>query len=236
WELIGDEFQKLYGLRLLIGSEYSIPKDSTERIQRVFQDLLIMDKSHLEKSYTMHKVTLEETSLDEWDLTIAILNLLEFLKKDAVDVRLQNYPFQHGKLYLCNKMAYLGSSNFTTHGLIENSELNIQIQENRLLKKLREWYNRQWDNGAPYKEKLIDLIERSKFGNHPYSPFEVYMKIAFEQYKDDFIKIIKEGKILLAQFQAEGASKALKAIKKFGGVMIADAVGLGKSFTAMSVL
>ena len=82
----------------------------------------------------------------------------------------------------------------------------------------------------------LRLLIGSKFGNHPYSPFEVYMKIAFEQYKDDFIKIIKDGKILLAQFQAEGASKALKSIKKFGGVMIADAVGLGKSFTAMSVL
>jgi len=237
WELIGNDFQQLYGLRLLIGAEYEIPKDSTERIQKIFQELLKDEtKTHLEKSYSTHRMVIEDTSIDDWDLTTSIINLLEFLKKDTVDVRLQKFPFQHGKLYLLNNVAYLGSSNFTFSGLTNNTELNVQIQDKRLIKKLTNWYEKQYEQATPYKEILIDLIERSKFGNHPYSPFEVYMKIAFEQYKEDFVKIIEEGKIQLAQFQAEGASKAISAIKKFGGVMIADAVGLGKSFTAMAIL
>jgi len=251
WELVGEDFQNLYGMRILIGAEYEIPKDTTDRIQRVFQDLLRnknqevsanieglddKDLSHLEKSSIIHRITIEDTSIDNWILTKSILDLLNFLKKDTVEVRLQKQPFQHGKLYLSGKMAYLGSSNFTRSGLISNTELNIQIQEKRLIKRLKNWYNERFKDGIPYKEELIQLIERSKFGNYPYTPFEVYMKIAFEQYKNDFLKIIEEGKIQLAQFQAEGASKALGAIKKFGGVMIADAVGLGKSFTAMAIL
>lgn len=244
WELIGDEFEKIHGIRLLIGNEYEIPKDSTERIQDVFQDLLRIKKekneredlTHLEKSTIIHKSLIEDTSIDDFNLTKSILDLLNFLERNTVDVKLQKYPFQHGKLYLSNKIAYLGSSNFTKNGLIGNRELNIQIQDKKLLTKLKNWYDQQFDNGTPYKEELIKLIKRSKFGNYPYTPFEVYMKMAFEQYKEDFLKIIEEGKIELAQFQAEGASKALGVIKKFGGVLIADAVGLGKSFTAMSII
>ena len=244
WELIGDEFEKIHGTRLLIGNEYEIPKDSTERIQDVFQDMLRIKKeknekeelTHLEKSSIIHKSLIEDTSIDDFNLTQCILDLLSFLERDTVDVKLQKYPFQHGKLYLSNELAYLGSSNFTKSGLISNRELNIQIQDKKLLTKLKNWYDQQFENGTQYKDELIQLIQRSKFGNYPYTPFEVYMKIAFEQYKNDFLKIIEEGQIQLAQFQAEGASKALGAIKKFGGVMIADAVGLGKSFTAMAIL
>jgi hypothetical protein len=244
WELIGNDFEQIHGIRLLIGNEYEIPKDSTERIQDVFQDLLRIKKekhekeelTHKEQSSIIHKSLIEDTSIDDFNLTQSILSLLKFLERESVDVRLQKHPFQHGKLYLNSKLGYLGSSNFTKSGLISNRELNILIQDKKLILKLKDWYNRQFENGTPYKDDLIKLIQRSKFGNYPYTPFEVYMKIAFEQYKSDFLKIIEEGKIQLAQFQAEGASKALSAMKKFGGVMIADAVGLGKSFTAMAIL
>jgi len=244
WELIGEDFKKIYGIRLLIGNEYELPQDSTEKIQDVFQDLLRIKKkktkkeelTHLEKSSVITKKILEEISIDDFNLTESIIELLKFLERPTVDVRLQSYPFQHGKLYLSNNLAYLGSSNFTKSGLQRNSELNIQIRDKRLLEKLKSWYDRQFENGTPYKQELIQKIKRSKFGNYPYTPYEVYMKMAFEQYKQDFLQIIEEGKIKLAQFQAEGASKALEVIKKFGGVLIADAVGLGKSFTAMAIL
>ncbi|MFC6619682.1 phospholipase D-like domain-containing protein [Deinococcus radiophilus] len=167
--------------------------------------------------------------------------LVAFLHRDEVQVRLFDDPFLHAKAYLFPNYSIVGSSNLTVSGLIHNSELNTVTKQSGVAKQLREeWFNRFWTRAHDYKDSLIDELERSKFGAYPYTPFEVFLKVLFENFRDGLEaeggSEAQGGIIELADFQKEGFQSALGLLERFGGVMVADAVGLGKSFTGLSFL
>ena len=83
---------------------------------------------------------------------------------------------------------------------------------------------------------MIDILDRSKFGNHPYTPFQVFLKIVWELYKETLDVTPLSVEFGLAQFQLEGTNRAKRVLKKFGGVLVADAVGLGKTYIALALL
>ena len=157
-----------------------------------------------------------------------------------------------------------GSSNLTDAGIgrkpTNNVELNLaECSNNSQFKELSAWFNELWlkpqahyektinENGkiktVPFKQYLIDEI--SKLFDI-YTPEQIYFKILFELFKedeedDDFKKNF--GKLensaifrKLYQFQQTGANSIIKMLNKFGGAILADAVGLGKTWTALAVM
>jgi len=56
------------------------------------------------------------------------------------------------------------------------------------------------------------------------------------KYPENTVKREIYGFLTSKKLTSKKIFKALGAINKFGGVMIADAVGLGKTFTAMAIL
>ena len=49
----------------------------------------------------------------EKDKKLTVTKLIEFLKRPTAEVRLYNRGFLHGKVYIFDKLAILGSSNLT---------------------------------------------------------------------------------------------------------------------------
>ncbi len=84
---------------------------------------------------------------------------------------------------------------------------------------------------------LIDTLRASKFGSKPYTPFEVFMKALYEYFKERLVLEQNQAATVdLARFQEEGKAEAIRLLDKWGGVLIADAVGLGKTFIGLSLL
>lgn len=124
----------------------------------------------------------------------------------------------------------------------------ISLQNRQLLKSevgaraiidLESWYQRQWDDGRDFKDDLIELLDASKFGQKEYTPWQVYMKALFEYFRDD---LGEEGggdtrsAIDLAEFQEDAVKKARRILSRYDGVMIADSVGLGKTWIGKKLL
>ncbi len=88
-----------------------------------------------------------------------------------------------------------------------------------------------------YKPDLIETLRASKFGSKPYTPFEVFIKALYEYFKER-ISFDQEraAAVDLARFQEEGKAEAIRLLEKWGGVLIADAVGLGKTYIGLSLL
>lgn len=157
-----------------------------------------------------------------------------------------------------------GSSNLTEAGIgmkaTSNVELNLaECSNNAQFKELKEWFNQLWlkpqahyektlnENGkikkVPFKQYLIDEI--SKLFD-VYTPEQIYFKILFELFRedeedDDFKK--NYGKLentaifrRLYPFQQTGVNSLIKMLDKFDGAILADAVGLGKTWTALAVM
>ncbi|MBU4186144.1 MAG: helicase, partial [Proteobacteria bacterium] len=149
-------------------------------------------------------------------------NLVAFLYRHEVEVRLYTKTFFHGKAYIFDDTVIVGSSNFTRAGLTKNSELNAVQKSGIIASAYREWFDRFWNKAEDYKEKLIDLLRKSKHGDYPWEPYWVYIKALYEYFKDDLdaegVDLFTSSRVELTEFQEEGYIKALKIMDKYDGV------------------
>src|SRR2546423_2121820 len=109
------------------------------------------------------------------------------------------------------------------------------------INELAAWYERQWEAARDFKEELIDLIDSSKFGRKEYTPYQVYMKAIFEYFRDDLESEADSAASIrsaveLSEFQEDAVKKARKILASYDGVMIADSVGLGKTWIGKKLL
>jgi superfamily II DNA or RNA helicase len=224
WRHLREALSQLEAFRLLLGREPELEGAGLDRL-----DL---------KQYFRRKLReeLEELPLDQ-DHVRLIDELLKFLQQESVHVKLYAKPFLHAKAYIFPQLAIVGSSNLTPAGLTRNSELNLVRKEEAVAQSLRDWFEGFWGEAEEYKPELIELLEASKFGGKPYSPYEVFIKVLYEYFKDRLPEAPEQyAGVELASFQQEGLHEALYILNKHRGVLIADAVGLGKTYIGMGLL
>ena len=228
WKLIGNSFVTLPisteqpTFELLLGSEVK------ERSKKDFQE------------WFNEQIRLE---LDEFELDIElqrhIRSLISFLERDDVYIGIQKRPFVHGKMYCFDEVAIVGSSNFTYHGFTSNTELNIPVFDKKQIMALSYWFDYHFKKAnTSYKGVLIEALKNCKLGTTKWSPFNVYMKVLYEAYKPtlSFEELATDMEIKLTVYQQEGVQRLIQAINDFGGAMLADSVGLGKSYQALEVI
>jgi superfamily II DNA or RNA helicase len=109
----------------------------------------------------------------------------------------------------------------------------------RAIIELERWFLRQWDAGRDFKEELTALLDASKFGHAEYTPWQIYLKALFEYFRDDLTDepdSSKRSAVELSEFQDDAVKRARKILARYDGVMIADSVGLGKTWIGKKLL
>ncbi len=110
----------------------------------------------------------------------------------------------------------------------------------RAILDLAHWYEAQWQQALDFKRDLIDLLENSKFGGREYTPYEIYLKALYEYFKDDLGDETglpgTRSAVDLAEFQADAVRKARRILAQYDGVIVADSVGLGKTWIGKKLL
>ncbi|WP_119071972.1 helicase-related protein [Aggregatilinea lenta] len=228
WEMLADALQQLEVFRLLLGRppELEAPSadDGVVNLQWFYRERLRQD--------------LEALPLDRHYAGM-IDELTTFLAQELVQVRYYNGAFLHAKAYLTLNAAIVGSSNFTPSGMTRKAELNLVQQNQAVIRDLRQnWFERMWEYSSDHKQDLIDALNESKFGDAPWTPHDVFIKVLYEYFRDRIIPEDIEARIgvELASFQQEGLREAIRLIDRHGGVIVSDAVGLGKTYIGMSLL
>lgn len=102
-------------------------------------------------------------------------------------------------------------------------------------------------NRIPFKQYLIDEIKKIFI---EYSPKQLYYKVLFELFGEEML-LEKDnpefnrqlGRLentvvynTLYEFQQKGVISLIKMLQKYNGAILADAVGLGKTWTALAVM
>ncbi|MBX3364026.1 MAG: hypothetical protein KF866_04605 [Phycisphaeraceae bacterium] len=110
----------------------------------------------------------------------------------------------------------------------------------RAVMELEAWFQRNWADGADFKQDLIDLLNRSKFGQYQYSPYQVYLKALYEYLRDQLDAtdhmLLGKTAIELAEFQEDSVKRARRILQRYDGVLVADSVGLGKTWIGKRLL
>jgi len=158
-----------------------------------------------------------------------------------------------------------GSSNLTEAGIgqkiTSNVELNIaETGNNNQYKELLDWFNDLWNKPQAhtkktivdekgnttkkdFKEYLIDEISKLFY---IYTPEQIYFKILFELFHKDQDTPEVEKQLIkledtrvynkLYDFQKGGVKSLIRMLNKYNGALLADAVGLGKTWSALTVM
>ena len=189
--------------------------------------------------------TLEYMSQTQNDY-LAVKKLIELVHKKKIQVKVYTKDKLHAKAYifeLDNRhlpiMAIVGSSNLSISGIKNHTELNLRTNHDGDSKKLLEWFDNHWNDPScqEFTEEIADILERSWAGTN-YSPSDVYDKAILHEHEDKFDdSIYEELKAKeLFDFQKTAVADSLKKLEDYGGVMIADVVGTGKSFIGSAIL
>jgi len=178
--------------------------------------------------------------------------------KDKVEIRsVTQSNLLHGKMYhLAHagiEKAILGSSNFTVSGLglgrHNNIELNLELDSNRDMADLKVWFEELWLDGSLVSDVKDEvLLYLSQLYTNP-SPQFVYYKTLFHVFEKELARTApntllqeKTGFLesgiwnALFEFQKDGAKGAINKILTHNGCILADSVGLGKTYEALAVI
>lgn len=163
----------------------------------------------------------------------------------------------HGKMYHIDnngiEKALVGSSNFTVSGLgygnVPNIELNLEVVDDRDRTDLKNWFYEIWNDEQlveDVKGEVLTYLEQLYQENSPEliyykTLYHIFEKFLSEQETGGFIDEkthLYDTKVwrMLFDFQKDGVRGAINKIQRHNGCIIADSVGLGKTFEALAII
>jgi SNF2 family DNA or RNA helicase len=177
---------------------------------------------------------------------------------EKVDIRsVLDANFVHGKMYHIDdgrrEHAIVGSSNFTRRGLgissTPNIELNLIVDSDRDRSDLKAWFDAIWNDQtlvSDVKDEVLRYLEQL-YVNH--SPEFIYFKTLYHVF-ERFISgqqadaaLFEQTAIInteiwnaLFDFQKDGVKGAIHKINAHNGCILADSVGLGKTYSALAII
>ena len=242
YELLAEELDRVGSVRFLFGDPTSVEDlDPGADEPKSFE----VTESGLEPNHTLQQKALAK-------------QCAHWVGKDSVAVRsISRANFLHGKMYLTDApdgaSGVVGSSNFTKRGLggsdRPNLEINLATEDADTLAELQDWFDRLWSNDRltkDVKQEVLDSLERI---GGDYAPEAVYYKTLYELFRKDIEARLAGDAAAAAtgftgsgiwnalyEFQKDGAKSAIAKLMAHNGCILADSVGLGKTYTALAVI
>ena len=242
YEALQSELRGVEDVRFLFGDPASVGElDPGEKAQKAFK----LTEDGLAPQYTLRQKYLAR-QCEAW------------VRSKGVKIRsIGRSNFLHGKMYLTESAnggtAVVGSSNFTRGGLgsgtSANVEINLATQNAATCTELQQWFDDLWVDKTLTKDVKKDVLDALARIGRDYAPELIYYKTLYELFQED-IEARKAGEShmkdthvydtaiwnALYDFQKDGAKSAISRLLRHNGCILADSVGLGKTYTALAVI
>ena len=240
FDKLRDELTGIKGLRFLFGEPSFIHIDPDKTESKAFE----LTESGLKL----------QNYLPQKEVARACAEWIE----EKVEIRsVRKSNFLHGKMYYIengnSEDAIIGSSNFTVRGLglsetVNNIELNLEVDSKSDCADLKTWFDNLWesDQVADVKAQVLQTLKNAYQDKAPefiyyktlYHLFEDILADAsdmqFAEANPSFLQTDIWQK--LYAFQKHGVQACLQKLKAHNGCIIADSVGLGKTYEALAII
>ncbi len=211
----------------------------------------------LENTKENLKESLEKMKQDDSDENIVniLLDLMSPEKK-IIKVKVFTKEKLHAKAYLLEAQdnsdfrkftrsdgyGVVGSSNLSVAGLQHSSELNLVTLQGQDYIDLSKWFDKLWDEAEEFTEDFEYILGNSWAGK-TFSPYDVYMKGMYHEMKErlgeESDKMVNPFGTIgphLFDYQLQAVHQSVRLLEKYRGIIIADVVGLGKTFVTTGIL
>lgn len=238
--LLADELEQVPRIRLLLGAE---PEQETLRRLSEAEELEFEER--LDKALGTHvewlRAERDAMGFDR-EITASAKRMVSWLQSQSaggiarVEVRRYTDGFLHGKAYIADHPVLpgviAGSSNFTVAGLSRNAELNLGYPTGEHTSRVVDWFEHYWQNSDPYD--LAGLYARRWAAHSPWTVFLRMLRELYGTHLDE--EQAAETGLRLTQFQSDGVRRMQRLLDSLGGVLVADEVGLGKTYLAGEII
>ena len=240
FELLKDNIKKVSDINFVVRSpiyngnkeiarEFEIEKDTNNILFNSFDIIQKNKLTHLSSAKKMYN----------------------FIKDNVNVKRVKNSnTIKSNLLTVGNNYAVLGDSSLEVVKKKEQSfNFNTEFSNIEQVNQIKEKFDMLWNTPQYTEEFKEQLLEKLKFVYKDYSPEFLYYFTLFsifentindedlEKFENDKIKF-KETIVWnkLYKFQKDAVVSAINKIEKFNGCIIADSVGLGKTFEAVAII
>lgn len=179
--------------------------------------------------------------------------------RDKADIRIAKNPRAFGQNVMLARSAngesvgIQGNSAFTSTGLgyseSNRYHMNMCAQDTSSTRAMLEWFDAVWTDPAATVDAKELLLKQLDMLVSNQTPEFIYFLTLYNLFKD-FLEDIDEENIIksktgfkdtivwnkLYKFQRDGVLGAIDKLEKYNGCIIADSVGLGKTFEALAVI
>lgn len=237
---LAEKWQGLDKIRIIMGSE--VTKRTSEILKTISDKIIDIFDESIE--HEKHKNT----------FLIDVPAIMEALRSRKIECRVFDKDKFHAKAYITyfkddyhsqfipsmnipSGYALVGSSNFTKAGLTKNIELNVQVTAD--VDALQEWFDARWNEAIDLTDAILQVIEKHC---RDYSPFDIYIRSMYEMYhnREQTLSEWEENSSviypLLSQYQKDGYNSLIEIADKYGGAILCDGVGLGKTFEGLMLI
>ena len=246
FNLLKDDFEKIDEIRILNG--INVDKGTIQAIESVENQIEIFSEAE-SKNYLKENIKLDlENSEDSEQVDLAIRKFIELLKSKKIKIKQHRKNNIHAKVYICRLnpetqteygKVITGSSNFSHNGLKGQYEFNVELKNSGDVKFALERFEKLWnDSDAIDVNKYVEeILLKETWINEDITPYELYLKVLYEHFKDEINQDKKSlfdtsADVLKLTYQKHAVIKAKDILDTYGGVFIADVVGLGKTYVS----
>jgi len=217
--------------------------------QTKIKEVIDITKNNLRESVEKMK----QDDSDE-DVVQSFLSLTSPEKK-IIKVRVVTSEKLHAKAYLLklkesgttkilrhNGYGIVGSSNLSVAGLKHSSELNLVTTNNEDYQHLSDWFDMLWKDAVEFTDDFNYILNNS-WAAKTFDPHDIYVKAMYHEIKERLGE--EKGELVnpfgtvgphLYEFQLRAVHQAVNLLSKYRGMIIADVVGLGKTFVGAGIL
>ncbi|MCB9137564.1 MAG: helicase [Caldilineaceae bacterium] len=184
-----------------------------------------------------------EQSEDCYEVEDGVTRFVEYLRAGKIELKAHPSRNIHAKVYIIRNNAnygdfgrvLTGSSNFSYSGLQGQYEFNVELKTSADVRYALEKFEDLWAEAVDLSETYVEAIHERTWLNDTISPYELYLKFLYEYFKED-INIDLDVDFYLPPgfmdlfYQKQAVIAAKKVLDAYGGVFLADVVGLGKTY------
>ncbi|MEO0019159.1 MAG: helicase-related protein [candidate division WOR-3 bacterium] len=187
-----------------------------------------------------------EAPADDRIVETGARKFVEWLRSGKLEIRAYPSANIHAKLYIMTfsegdrdvGRVITGSSNFSQAGLVDNLEFNVELKNRADYEFALRKFNELWEKSVDVKQTYIDTIEKQTWLCDTITPYELYLKTLYEYFRDELdqptelFQDYRPPGFLDLEYQRQAVLNAKRILEEYGGVIIADVVGLGKTYIA----
>lgn len=181
---------------------------------------------------------------DEGEVRQSHQLFLKMLREKKLLIKVHPERNLHAKVYIMRfrqpprsdyGTVITGSSNFSANGFVDQYEFNVQLKDKADVEHSLRIFEELWKEGVPIEPSDV---EDGTGALADITPYELYLKFLAEYFRNH-VDVKRsttitqiDGQYKVLQYQLDAVHTAQQMLKSYGGVFLADVVGLGKTYMA----